>query len=398
MSDSIKDSIQKIDTLPWLISIRRHLHAHPELSFQEFKTAAFIAQELRALQVPFQEIASTGILVTIKGNHPTTRTIVLRADTDALPIEEANDVDYKSQNKGVMHACGHDVHTASMIGTVKILHMLRKHFEGTVRVIFQPAEEKNPGGALSMIASGVLSSPQPASILGQHVNPEIPVGKVGFVQGAMMASADELYITVRGRGGHAAHPHLAVDPIIIASHVVVALQQVISRYNNPTFPAVLSLCKIAGGHTTNVIPSEVQLSGTLRTTNEEWREEAHQKIAQVASGIAASMGGSCTLDIHKGYPCLHNDGTLTEKMKQAAKKYLSSKQVIDFPLCMEAEDFAYYTQQIPGCFYYLGVRNESKGITHLKHTSQFDVDEKSLEVGAGLMAWLAICELMENKK
>ncbi|MEL6539533.1 MAG: M20 family metallopeptidase [Bacteroidota bacterium] len=377
-----------------IIQLRRHLHAHPELSFQEYHTAKFIAQNLTELGIEFsQGIAGTGLMALVKGKHPSKGTVALRADMDALPIREVNDVPYKSQNEGVMHACGHDVHTASLLGVARILSGLKEAFEGTVKLIFQPGEEKNPGGASRMIQEGVLEHPRPASILGQHVDPKLPVGKVGFMPGTMMASADELYLTVRGRGGHAAAPHLVVDPILIAAHIVVAMQQMVSRACKPTTPSVLSLCKIAGGTTTNVVPGEVKLLGTFRTVDEAWRATAHKKMMDLASGIAQAMGGSCTLEINKGYPSLHSDPALTQKSMVAAKEFLAPDQVVDLELSMGAEDFAYYAQQLPGCFYFLGVQNNARGINAHVHTPTFDIDEKALEIGPGLMAWLALHEL-----
>ena len=367
---------------------------HPELSFQEFNTAKFIAKTLREMNIALQEgIAKTGLVALIEGRNPDKATIALRADIDALPIHEANKVPYKSQNEGVMHACGHDVHTASLIGVARLLNNLKEEFEGTIKLIFQPAEEKNPGGAIAMIREGVLEKPRPASIIGQHVDPNIPVGQVGFVQGTMLGSADELHITVRGRGGHAASPQLTIDPILIAAHIIVSLQQLVSRNCNPTVPSVLSLCHIQGGETTNVIPEEVQISGTFRTTDERWRREAHQKINELASGIAQAMGGRCKLKINHGYPSLNNDLALTQRSRRASIAFLGTEQVVDIGLRMWAEDFAYYAQQIPGCFYYLGVQTHNHNANSGLHTPTFDIDEKALEVGPGLMAWLAIQEL-----
>ena len=367
---------------------------HPELSFQEFNTAKFIAKTLKEMNIELEEgVADTGLVALVKGKNPNKVTVALRADIDALPIHEANELPYKSQNKGVMHACGHDVHTASLIGVARLLNSLKEEFEGTIKLIFQPAEEKNPGGALSMIQAGALEHPKPASIIGQHVDPNIPVGKVGFVQGTMLGSADEIYITVRGKGGHAASPQHAVDPILIAAHIAISLQQLVSRNCNPIVPSVLSLCRIQGGETTNVIPEEVQISGTFRTTDERWRREAHQKIGELVSGIAKAMGGHCELEINQGYPCLNNDLALTQRHREAAIAFLGAKQVVDMELRMWAEDFAYYAQQIPGCFYYLGVQAHDHDVTPGLHTPTFDVDEKALEIGPGLMAWLAIQEL-----
>jgi len=396
MYDHLKQAIKKMARAQHttLVGIRRHLHMHPELSFQEFKTAKFIAKTLREMNIELQEgVANTGLVALIKGKNPEKATVALRADMDALPIHEANEVPYKSKNPGVMHACGHDVHTSSLIGVAKLLKSLKEEFEGTVKLIFQPAEEKNPGGAMAMIQAGVLEQPKPMSIMGQHVDPSIPVGKVGFVKGTMLGSADELYITVQGKGGHASSPHHAVDPILIAAHIIVALQQLVSRNGNPMVPSVLSLCQINAGTTTNLIPETVQIAGTFRTIDEQWRSKAHQQMNDMACGIAKAMGGHCSFVIDQGYPCLNNDGALTQRSREAASAFLGAEQVVDVALRMWAEDFAYYVQRIPGCFYYLGVQSDARGAQSQLHTPTFDVDEAALALGPGLMAWLAIHEL-----
>jgi len=393
----LKDTIKKRakEQCATLIEIRRHLHRYPELSFQEFNTAKFIAKTLKALNIEIQEgLANTGLMALVRGKNPDKATVALRADIDALPIQEANRIPYKSKNDGVMHACGHDVHTASLIGAATLLNGLKEEFEGTIKFIFQPAEEKNPGGAIAMIREGVLEHPKPMSIMGQHVDPSLPVGQVGFVKGTMLGSADELYITIQGKSGHAASPQRAIDPILIAAHVIVALQQLISRNCHPVVPSVLSLCHIKGGETTNVIPEMVHISGTFRTTDETWRRQAHQKMASLVAKMAQAMGGKGKLVINQGYPCLNNDPALTQRNIEAAKAFLGTNQVVDdIGLRMWAEDFAYYAQKIPGCFYYLGVQNNALGINAHVHTPLFDVDEAALELGSGLMAWLAIQEL-----
>jgi amidohydrolase len=396
MFDHLKERIKQLaaSNKEQVVAIRRHIHMHPELSFQEFNTAQFIGQTLKKLGIEVQEgIAKTGLVATIRGKNPDKRTVALRADIDALPIQEQNQVSYKSQASGIMHACGHDVHISSLIGTAQILHALRDEFEGTVRLIFQPAEEKAPGGAIGMIQEGVLRNPVPASILGQHVYPLLPAGKIGFTKGTIMASTDELHITVKGQGGHAASPNLAIDPILIASHLIVALQQLISRSKDPIMPGVLSICQINGGEATNIIPEEVYLAGTLRAISEEWREQAHQKITKLCQGMAQAMGGDCMVDIRKGYPHTYNDPALTDRVSEVTKQYIGSENVVEAPLNMGGEDFAYYAQQIPGCYYLLGVKNEARGIKSFVHTPTFDIDESALELGPGLMAWLALNEL-----
>jgi amidohydrolase len=312
---------------------------------------------------------------------------------DALPIQETNDIDYKSTVPGVMHACGHDVHTSSLLGSAKILNELKEHFEGTVRLLFQPGEEKNPGGASYMIRDKALENPQPASILGQHVFPLLPVGKIGFREGMYMASADEIYLKVIGKGGHGAAPDLAVDPIVIASHIIIALQQIISRNANPRQPTVLTFGNIIGKGATNIIPDEVNIAGTFPAMNEAWRKEGLAKIKKMAESIAEGMGGRCEVDISMGYPYLENDPELTRRIKAAAAEYVGAENVVDVDITLGAEDFSYYSQVIPASFYRLGTRNEQKGITSYVHTPTFNIDEDALAIGPGLMAWMAVREL-----
>ncbi len=373
---------------------RHHLHAHPELSFQEFNTAAYIAKILTDYQIPFQNgVAGTGLVGLIEGKNPSKKVVALRADMDALPITETNEVSYKSQNEGVMHACGHDVHTSSLLGAAKILNELKDKFEGTVKLIFQPGEEKAPGGASMMIKEGVLLNPKPESILGQHVAPQIPVGKVGFREGIYMASADEIYIKVIGKGGHAAMPENNIDPIVIASHIIIGLQQIVSRNASPKMPTVLSFGKVIANGATNVIPNEVYIEGTFRTMNEKWREEAKAKMKKMAEAIADGMGAVCEFRFMDGYPYLENNPPLTNRMKNAAIEYIGKENVIDLDLWMASEDFAFYTHHVDACFYRLGVRNEEKGIVSSVHTPTFNIDEKALEIGPGMMAWLTLTEL-----
>jgi amidohydrolase len=376
-----------------MVQARRIIHANPELSFEEFETSKLIAATLEKMGIEATCIANTGLVATIRGKDPETRVIALRADLDALPIDEANDVEYKSQNKGVMHACGHDVHTASLLGAAMILNNLKEHFEGSVKLIFQPGEEKYPGGASLMIKEGVLENPRPNAIFGQHVMSTIPVGKVGFREGMYMASADEIYMKVKGKGGHGAMPEMNIDPVLIASHIIVALQQIVSRHASPRIPSVLSFGKFIANGATNVIPDEVYIEGTFRTLNEEWRMEAHNKIRRLAEGIAESMGGKCEIDIMVGYPYLENEPELTLRAKNYAIEYLGQENVVDLDIWMAAEDFAFYTKELDSCFYRLGVRNEPLGITSSVHTPTFNVDEQSLKTGAGLMAWITLNEL-----
>ena len=370
---------------------RRHIHAHPELSFQEVNTQAYVIEQLKIAGITqIEPIANTGVLAIIKGNNPDSRIIALRGDMDALPITELNEVDYKSVNSGVMHACGHDVHTSCLLGAAKILHDLKHEWEGTIKLLFQPGEEKLPGGASLMIADGALKNPVPQCIYGQHVMPLLPVGTVGFRSGLYMASTDELYVKIIGKGGHGAMPHLNIDPVSIAAQIIVALQQIVSRKANPIIPSVLSFGKVIAEGATNVIPNEVYMEGTFRTLNEEWRTQAHQALVNTATSIAEGMGARCEFEIRKGYPFLKNDVQLTAHAKEAAIEYLGKDKVVDLDMWMAAEDFAYYSQEMPACFYRLGTRNEAKGITSSVHTPTFDIDEDALCIGAGLMAWIAV--------
>ena len=377
-----------------IVACRRHLHKNPELSFHEFNTQKFVEAKLNEYGIKnIQRMANTGVVALVEGKNPSKKIIALRGDMDALPIKETNNVEYKSVNEGVMHACGHDVHTSSLLGVARILNEVKEDFEGTIKFIFQPGEEKLPGGASLMIKEGVLENPKPSSVIGQHVMPQINAGKVGFRKGLYMASTDELYVTVKGKGGHGAMPHLVIDPVMITSHLIIALQQIVSRNVKPTIPSVLSFGKVIANGATNVIPDEVYLEGTFRTLNEEWRDEAHRKMKHLAETLVESMGGKCIFDIHRGYPFLVNDDAVTDRARKAAEEFLGKENVEDLEIWMAAEDFSFYSQKAPACFYRLGVRNESRGIISSVHTSTFDIDESALETGMGLMAWMAVREL-----
>jgi amidohydrolase len=384
------------DYLSETISYRAHIHANPELSFEEFETSKFIQSQLTNWGIPFQIMGNTGVVVLLTGEKATSeKVIALRADIDALPIHEISDKPYKSSVSGVMHACGHDVHTASLLTCIKILNECKADFAGSIKFIFQPAEEKLPGGASILIKEGVLKNPVPHHILGQHVMPLIEVGKVGFRNGKYMASTDELYFTVKGKGGHGAMPHLNIDPVLIAAQIIISLQQVVSRVADPKTPSVLSIGKVIANGATNVIPNEVKMEGTFRTLDETWRAAAKIKIQEIAQGIAQSMGGSCDIEIINGYPFLVNEDNTTNITRLAAEEYLGKEQVVELDIWMAAEDFAYYSQEVPACFYRLGTRNESKGITASVHTPNFDIDESALNIGPGLMAYAAI-KLLES--
>jgi amidohydrolase len=391
----IKEHIQQLSQTIFndVVANRRHLHSHPELSFHETETSAYVAGKLTELGLEYQRMADNGLVALIKGDLPSDKVVALRADMDALPITEANDVPYKSQNVGVMHACGHDAHTSSLLGTAKILTDLKSHFGGTVKLIFQPAEEKLPGGASLMIKEGVLENPKPQAVLGQHVMPLIEAGKVGFRAGKYMASTDEIYVTVRGKGGHGAQPQQNIDPVIITAHMLTALQQVISRFADPKNPSVLSFGKVIANGATNVIPNEVYLEGTFRTMDEKWRDEAHIKIKKLAEGLVESMGGTVDFNIVRGYPYLINEEVLTHATRAHAEDYLGKENVLDLDIWMAAEDFAYYSQVADSCFYRLGTRNERRGITSSVHTPTFDVEEEAFKISTGLMAYLAIKQL-----
>lgn len=392
----IKEKVRQLakDIHEDTVSMRRHLHQHPELSFQEHQTAAFVKAKLDELSIPYQTMADTGVVGEITGELPAPgRVVALRADMDALPIQEVDGRPYGSQNAGVMHACGHDAHTSSLLAAARILKQLTPHFGGTVRLIFQPGEEKLPGGASLMIRDGVLENPRPEAVVGQHVMPMLPVGKVGFRAGKYMASSDELYMTVTGRGGHGAQPQQNIDPVVITAHIITALQQVVSRFADPRMPSVLSFGKVIAEGATNVIPNEVCLEGTFRTMDETWRQEAHQRMRKIAEGIADSMGGSCDLEIRAGYPFLVNEEKLTLQTRDFAEEYLGAENVLDLDIWMAAEDFAYYSQVADACFYRLGTGNAARGITAAVHTPGFDIDEASLEIGAGLFAYIALRRL-----
>ena len=372
------------------IAIRRHLHAHPELSYQEFETSKYVQAKLTAIGIPFTVIATTGVLGIIEGKNPSKRVIALRADMDALPIIEENKIDYKSNMDGVMHACGHDVHTTILLGAAKILWTLKDEFEGTIKLLFQPGEEKNPGGATYMIRDGALENPKPHGIVGLHVHPGLNEGKLSFRKGRVMASADELYISIKGPGGHAATPHQTVDTILVAAQLIQSLQTIISRNRNPQNPSVLSICSIHGGNTTNVIPSEVKLMGTFRAMDEVWRFKAHELMLEQAKGIALATGAEIDFKVDVGYPTVDNEPMITEAAWRLADQYMGKDNVEETEKRMGAEDFGYYSQVIPGCFFRLGVRNESMGIVHNVHTPHFNIDEAAIQQGVGMMAWLGV--------
>ncbi|MCF3111887.1 M20 family metallopeptidase [Niabella sp. CC-SYL272] len=369
---------------------RRHLHQHPELSFKEFRTSAFIKEALDEMGITWEPIAGTGVLAVIKGGGTSDKVIALRADIDALPITEANAVDYRSVNEGVMHACGHDAHTASLLGVARILESMKADFSGTVKLIFQPGEEVLPGGAKQVIKDGGLTDPQVDVVLGQHVMPAIPAGKIGLRTGLFMASMDEIKIEVYGKGGHGAEPHKGVDPVMITCSLLQALQQVVSRNAPPLMPTVLSFGKLKADGAINIIPDMVLIEGTFRTLDESWREQAHRRIKELAHTLVTGMGGRCEIEIRKGYPHLKNDEGLGAQMRAFFEEYAGREQLLHQDIWMASEDFAYYSQELPSFFYLLGVGNEAREIRSALHTPTFNIDEDALELGMGLMAYTAL--------
>ncbi len=392
----IKELVQ--EALADLIAIRRHLHAHPELSFQEKNTAAYLSEQLTKWGIDHRtRVAGYGITGVLKGKNPETKRIALRADMDALPISEKNRVPYHSLNKGVMHACGHDLHMTCLLGALKILKQLSGQWEGSVQFIFQPAEEKLPGGALAMIKAGVLENPKPEVIIAQHVYPELKSGKVGFKSGKYMASGDEINLIIKGRGGHAAIPSQFDNTVLAAAETIVKLEKEINRQSTPQAPTILSFGKVVANGAHNVIPSEVQVHGTFRTFDEKWRKEMHQRIKSVTKTLAAKHGCNGLAIIDEGYPFVMNDEKVTQQLKQAAVAFLGSENVVDLDIRMTVEDFGYYSQLLPACFYRLGVANREKNLTSNLHTDTFDVDEESIAVGTGLMVWNALSLLIKKK-
>lgn len=391
MVDKIKSLASSIHSD--VVALRRHLHAHPELSFEEYETSGFVKTQLDRMGVAWTAVANTGVLASITGGLGAGEVIALRADMDALPIQERNQVPYASQHPDVMHACGHDFHTSSLLGTAMILKRLSDQFRGTVKFFFQPGEEVIPGGASHMIRDGVLENPRVSAVIGQHAMPRIPVGKIGLRKGKHMASMDSLFVKITGRGGHGAQPHLNVDPVVIASHVIIALQQIVSRMAHPGDPTVLSFGKVIANGAINVIPDEVYMEGTFRAMNEAWREEAHKRMTRMAIQIAEGMGATCEFTIQRGYPFLINEAKLTDEVRRHAVDFLGAENVLEEDIWMAAEDFAYYSQAADSCFYLCGVGNEEKGIQSSLHTPTFNIDEDVLSISTGLMAYIALKRL-----
>ena len=372
------------------VAIRRHLHQYPELSGQEFKTAEFIAQTLKSYGIePKMYLNNTAVVAIIEGKKTSDKVIALRADTDALPVEENNNLDYRSVNKGVMHACGHDVHTASLLTTARILQNLKEEWAGTVKLIFQPAEEELPGGAIRLIEAGVLENPKVDAILGMHVSPGIKTGKIGMKSGDYMASSDEIFITVTGKGGHAAIPKAFINPLLIASEMLLQLDKLHREQMPDNKPSVLTFGRIIGEGKTNIVPNEVYLEGTLRTFDEAQREKMHQLIADKANSIAKEMGGQAQICIKKGYHVLTNNETLTSKVFTLSQDILGESNVISLDYRMTAEDFAYYARLVPAVFYRLGTEIEGNS-TNNSHSPEFLVNEEAMRMSPAVMGCLAV--------
>jgi amidohydrolase len=396
MKSKLKQEFAKMaeDLYDETVQHRRHLHQYPELSFQENATADFVEKVLTEIGfTAIKRMAKTGVVALLHPEEHVGKVIGLRSDLDALPIQETNAISYKSKHDGVMHACGHDVHTAILLTVAKILFRCKDQVSGNVKFIFQPGEELLPGGASVLIKEGVLNHPNVDYLIAQHVTPQIPVGKIGFKKGLFMASTDEIYITVKGKGGHAAMPHTYVNPLLLASEILMKLNQffmIDKTDNNLQIPTVLAFGKINGSGATNVIPDEVNIAGTFRTLDETWRKKAHLLIKEIATNVASNMNGECEVDIHFGYPCLVNDEEVTTICMQSAEQMIGKGNIQLLDYRMTAEDFAYFSQIKPVCFYRLGTGNAQKDTEHNVHNSNFNIDEDVLRYAPAVMAAMAI--------
>lgn len=389
----IRDAAQEL--AGELIDFRRELHQHPELSFHEHDTARRLSRILTERGIAHRTgVAGTGIVAEINATRATRAPlVVLRTDIDALPITEQTEYAFSSVNPGVMHACGHDIHMTCVLGAAFVLSRLSDVLPGSVRLVFQPAEEKIPGGAIGMIEAGVLRDPVPSTVIGQHINPTMKVGTVGFRPGLHMASADDVVVTIHGRGAHGAQPDRSVDPVVIGAQIITALQQIVSRAAAPETPSVLTFGRFIADGATNVIPNSVYLEGTFRTVDERWRTAAHAKITTTITGIAEAFGARADVAITKGYPCLINDPGVTARLREYAEQYVGPERVTELPLTMGAEDFSYYGRERPACFYNLGVTALDNTEPEPLHSSKLLIDEDCIELGAGLLAWNAYNEL-----
>lgn len=393
--DKIKDMARA--NAAEVVEMRRWLHRHPDLSQQEYGTMNYVAERLKEMGLePKTGIGKTGCMAMIRGGvEPDSYCIGLRADYDALPLKEVTGLEFASENDGVMHACGHDMHTSSLLGAAKILAAMKEELHGSIMLVFEPSEEMYPGGARMMMDDGLFAEVTPNEMYSFHCLPEMDYGRVGMRKGKYMASTDELYWTVKGKGGHGATPHLSVDPILIASHIVVALQQIVSRNASPMMPTTLSFGKFIGSGRTNIIPDEVKMEGIIRTFDEKWRLECHEKIRKISCGIAESMGGECDLFIDYGYPYVVNDDDCTQQVHDNAVAFLGADKVEWLDMRMTAEDFAFFAQKIPSCYYRIGIHEPGTPFCNL-HRPNLMVDERSIELASGLVAYNAV-KALENR-
>lgn len=379
-------SVPLKDVAEQVVLDRRHLHAHPELGFREHETAAFIAERLRGLGLEVQTgVASTGVVGLLRGGRPG-KTVLLRADIDALPIQEENEVPYRSRVPGVMHACGHDGHTAILLSAARVLAERREGLAGAVKFAFQPSEEQPPGGAIKMIEAGVLADPHVDAAFGLHLGQNLPLGTVMARPGAISAASDRFVLRIAGKGGHAARPHLCVDAALVAAQVLVALQTLVAREVDPLRPAVLTVGMIQAGSAPNVIPETGRLEGTVRTYDREVRELLARRVGEVATGVAQALRAECACDYHYGYPSVVNDPALTELVAGVARELVGAERVVAGEPGMGGEDFAYFLERVPGCFFRVGTRNEARGLVYGHHHPRFDIDEAALPLGVGLFA------------
>jgi amidohydrolase len=365
-----------------IVTYRRYFHSHPELGFEEYETSRKIKEFLKSEGIEYNEVAETGICAIIKGNGD--KTIALRGDMDALPLKDKKEKSYSSKVEGKMHGCGHDAHTAILMGAAKILNSIKDNLNGNVKLFFEPAEE-TVGGARFMIKEGVLENPKVDCVIGLHVHEGIEVGKVGLKKGVVNAASNPFTIKVRGRGGHGAHPEDTVDPIVIASNIILSLQTIVSREIPPTDPAVVTVGSIHGGTAQNIIPEEVSISGVIRTMRSEHRAYVKKRLIEVCEGIATAMRGSVEIIIEESYPCLYNNDEILQIVNNSAKEIIGSKNIIELENpSMGVESFAYFSMERPAAFYFLGIRNEEKGITHPAHGCFFDIDEDALPIGVAI--------------
>ena len=375
------------EILPGVVADRRHLHEHPELAFEEYETSKFVSERLASLGVEDLKtgVGGTGVTGLIHGGKGDGKVVMVRADMDALPILEENDVAYKSTRPGVMHACGHDAHTAMLLGLTRLLMDVRSEFAGTVKVLFQPAEEVPPGGAIGMIEDGALENPRVDAVLGLHVSSETQAGKIGMRSGSGSASSDRFRITVKGKGGHAASPHEAVDPVVIGSQIVLAFQTLVSRETNPIDSAVVSTTAFIAGGAFNVIPDTAELRGTVRTLDQDVRKHLEKRLTEIATGIGKAGGAEVVVDFIRGYPGIVNDPEMTDLVRNAAIASVGEDNVIESPISMGGEDFSYFSLERPGCFFNVGTRNEERGIVWGHHHPRFDVEEEGMSAGIATM-------------